>query len=133
MSTDKITFVINGNTYSIGINDPQSFASIAKADQEALLSLLASFKQQQEALELRANQRLAQVSSSRKIADALGHSPTSHQSPQKERLGRGDADALMAKLIMEEKARQKNLPNKGSFYKWIFGGAIFVIIWILLF
>lgn len=137
MNADKITFVINGNTYSISANDPKAIASIKAPDKKALLTLLESLKQQQAAIEQRANQQLAQAAMASYSADNSTIKPNAtalSNKPQKaERLGRGDADALMAKLIMEERAKQKNTPNQSSFYKWIFGisAAIIILIFVL--
>lgn len=137
MTANKITFVINGNTYSISPDDPNALTSIASSDQAALLTLFESLKQQRASLELRANQRLAQSStSSSAIAAASNNSSDNKslaQSTKRERLGRGDAEALMAKLIMEEKAKQKQQPSPSSFYKWILGIAGLIIICIILF
>lgn len=137
MNSDKITFVINGNTYSISASDPKAIASIASPDKKALLTLLESLKQQQAAIDQRTNQQLAQAAIASSAVGASANIPSAgalSDKPQKiERLGRGDADALMAKLIMEEKAKQKNIPNQSSFYKWIFGISAAIIILIFVF
>lgn len=133
MNADKITFVINGNTYSISANDPKAISSIKAPDKKALLTLLESLKQQQAVIEQRANQQLAQaaIASSAGISTIKPNATVLSNKPQKaERLGRGDADALMAKLIMEERAKQKSIPNQSSFYKWIFGISAAIIIFI---
>lgn len=132
MNSDKVTFVINGNTYSISAGDPKAISSISSPDKKALLTLLESLKQQQEATEQRANQRLAQAAMASSSVGSSANKPSAaalSDKPQKaERLGRGDADALMARLIMEEKAKQKNIPNQGRFYKWILGISAIIII-----
>lgn len=137
MNSPKITFVVNGNTYSIQADDTQALASIKAADQTALIALLESLKQHKSAQDHRAATRLAQASAAASSINSINNTSSSNSAPsgpgKTERLGRGDADALMARLIMEEKAKQKQLPSHRSFYKWILGIGIVVILWVLLF
>tara|TARA_B100000809_G_scaffold206042_1_gene207995 strand:- start:923 stop:1300 length:378 start_codon:yes stop_codon:yes gene_type:complete len=125
MSSDKITFVVNGHSYAISASEPETLTAIAATDRKALITVLEAVKQQQKASEQRADQILMQtaVPISDNLATAI----------KPERLGRGDAEAVMARLILEEKAKQKNPPSERIFYKWIIGFAALVIMAILVF
>ena len=125
MSSDKITFVVNGHSYAISASEPETLTAIAATDRKALITVLEAVKQQQKASEQRADQILMQtaVPISDNLATAI----------KPERLGRGDAEAVMARLILEEKAKQKNPSSERIFYKWIIGFAALVIMAILVF
>ena len=125
MSTDKITFIVNGNSYHISASEPETLTALAPTDRQTLITLLETVKHQQDASEQRADKILMQtaVPTSDNLAAAI----------KPERLGRGDAEAVMARLILEEKAKQKNPPSQRIFYKWIIGFAALVIMAILIF
>ncbi len=50
-----------------------------------------------------------------------------------DRLSSTDIDNLMTRLVMEEKNKQKPLPDKKSLYKWIGGLSLLIILLILIF
>ena len=125
MSTEKITFIVNGNSYHISASEPETLTTIDPTDRKALITLLEAVKHQQDASEQRADQILMQT------AVPISDNPAAAIKP--ERLGRGDAEAVMARLILEEKAKQKKAPSQRSFYKWIIGFTALVILAILVF
>jgi len=130
MENKPITFVINGNTYNLRSTDAEGIRKMPTPDRRELISLLEAIKEQDQlalaAIERRINK--AKIS-------AQPTSPTTIPSPgqtlgeDSKRLGRGDVDNLMAKLMIEEKRNQKSLPTKNSFYKWM---AIFIAVIVLL-
>lgn len=134
MEQPKITFVVNGQTYSLSANDTQAMQSMPSADRGQLIALLDAIKQQetlaaatvQQALE-RAK-TLSQTTLNQPATGALLQQPT----PKRERLGSGDADALMARLIMEEQQNKKPGLTKQSLYKFVIGSAVVVVVLVLI-
>ena len=124
MSTDKITVVVNSHSYHISASEPETLTAMVTTDRKALITLLEAIKHQQKASEQRAEQILLPTAAptSDRLAAAI----------KPERLGRGDADAMMARLILEEQSKQKKPPSQRSFYKWIIGFTALVIMAILI-
>lgn len=113
MERSRITFIINGNTYSLGVDDVAAIGSIPAADRQQLLALLEAVREQEK--------RAAEIA---RTAVLKLHSPPSalpagDRPVVAERMGRGDVDALMARLIMEENRSKKPLPTRQGMYKWI--------------
>jgi hypothetical protein len=118
MNQKKITFVVNGNTYSLAASDPASIREMALADRQQLILLLESVKRQdalaQATVDNLANGANASPTPSQKPADTHKHPPGGVANP--ERLGAGDIDALMARLAFEEKASRKPAVSRQRIY-----------------
>lgn len=122
MAQAKITFVINNNTYSLSSTDQQAIREMDDKDREDLLDLLGAIK----AEEVRARQAEARVDA----ALATVQPGVAAANPSPERLGRGDVDALMARLAMEDRqSRKPGLTREGllKFMLIFFGVLIFVV------
>lgn len=120
MNQPGITFVVNGNAYSLQPDDRAAVGAIPAADRQQLVALLEAVREAE-----RAAQKLAEDS-----RQLLARSdPYDIDRVKPERLGAGDADALMARLVMEENRHKKSIPTRQGVYKWI---AIFAVVVVLL-
>lgn len=120
MSQSGITIVINGNAYKLRPDDRAAVAAIPAADRQQLVALLEAVREAE-----RAAQKLAE--DSRQLL--AWSDPYDIDRVKPERLGAGDADALMARLVMEENRHKKSIPTRQGVYKWI---AIFAVVVVLL-
>ena len=107
---------------------------IPKTDRQQLMTLLEAVKHQ-EILSLAAVQKAVDSarlpSRSALKADEAG-SPVNYSNTKPERLGSGDVDALMARLIQEEKRNQKPGLTQWSIYKVVAGLAAVLILIVLI-
>ena len=111
-----ITLIINNNTYRIDPADMDTVSTIAAPDKQQLIDLLSAIKLCDQQVKIKTK------------AAASVDSPT----PKPERLRPGDADALMARLAMEEASQQKTGLTKGSIYKFVGGLAVLIILLIII-
>ncbi|MEH6584716.1 MAG: hypothetical protein V7754_22500 [Halioglobus sp.] len=124
MKQPAITFVINNNSYSLSATDVAGIRDMPSTDRQHLIALLESVKSA-EALSRVAVENA--VDTARKASAAPGVvRPVDYQAVKPERLGVGDADALMARLIAEENRNKKSGLTKQSIYK-VFGGFAVVV------
>ena len=127
MQTESISFTINGNAYTLKVGDINAAAKIPKADRQELIKLLATVKACEAKAQLSAQQ-------SAKVTRPVPHTPiTDEQTARPERLGRGDSDDLMARLILEEQRKQKPALTQKDIYKWVGIIAVAIIVLILIF
>ncbi|MEH6593359.1 MAG: hypothetical protein V7746_24025 [Halioglobus sp.] len=124
MKQPAITFVINNNSYSLCATDAAGIRSMPAADRQCLIALLESVKSE-EARSRSAVQNAVDAARKAPVAPALGRA-VDYQAVKPERLGAGDADALMARLIAEENRNKKPGLTKLSIYK-VFGGFAVVV------
>lgn len=135
MNNAKITFVINGNTYSISSTDKEAINSIPASDKQALIALLESVKQQDQIAFENMQQRINKAKQAQqKTIQQSNQQPTQPNSTGQvlgeKPMGAGDVDNVMARLMLEEKRNQKQLPTKNTMYKWM---AIVIVVLVLLF
>ena len=119
MPQSAITFVINGNAYKLRPGDAAAASAIPAAEREQLMALLETLKGTQHA-----SNTMAQPGRQ----ESAGVAPYTAGQVKPERLGAGDADALMARLVMEENRHKKPVPTRQSLYKWIAIGGVVVIL-----
>jgi len=124
MNQSGITFVVNGNAYSLRPDDVAAVGAIPAADRQQLIALLETLKQ----AERKADRVLEASRREVEVADPLDMGRI-----KPERLGAGDADALMARLVMEENNHKKPIPTRQGLYKWIAIFAVVVIFLIVVF
>jgi len=113
-----ISITINGATYELNPYDTEAISQIPGADRQQLMALLETIKQQDADAATCTDKTLYQPS--------LGNT-------QNQQVGTTDPDALMARLIMEERASQPPTPAKSSLYKFIIGATVVTILLILAF
>lgn len=124
-----ITVIINGKDYRLNADNPAALSQLPTADGAELLHLLEALK--------RERQR-----ASKAVQDALQKKPQiKAKTPQEQarsslaktdRLGRGDADALMAQLVAEEARNRKPGLSPQGVYKFVGGSALLVILLLLI-
>lgn len=127
MKTSSITVVIAGNTYTLRVDDPKSLRDIPANDRDQLILVLEALKAQREKSE-----RLAQDALTRNIGKrtAVSTAIDANQSTQPTgRLGKGDVDAIITRLIAEEKQQRKPGLKPATIYK--LAAAIIVVIVLL--
>jgi len=134
-----VTFIINGKTYSLRASDGEAIREIPSADRQQLIALLEAVKLQ-ETLSHRAVQNAAQkavdktrIASQAATNGAKAGDTTERQDIKPERLGSGDIDALMSRLIMEEKRDKKPGLTTQGLVKWVAGLAAIIILLVLIF
>ena len=120
MDESGITFVVNGNAYRLRPGDTGAAGAITAADRQQLIALLETVKDAE---------RSAHRTAERSQHTLAGANAYDVEQAKPERLGAGDADALMARLVMEENRDKKAMPTTQVLYKWI---AVFTVVVILL-
>ena len=135
MDQPRITFVINDNTYSLRPTDQQAIAAIPNADRQLLLALLEAVKTHYTLshVEVQKAAEHADIFLRNGGEGAAANATHNHPSPRPERLGSDDADALMARLVMEEKLNSKPSVTKNTIYKLTGGIAVVIILLIVIF
>lgn len=135
MEQSKITFIVNGNTYSLRASDSAAIRDIPADQRQQLIALLEAVKVQDSLSSAAVN---SAVERAKGRAQPASNSPgtVTVDTPQPqvpERLGRGDVDALMARLVLEEKHQRKTGPTKQGIYKLAAGIAFGLILLVLIF
>ena len=126
MEHPLITFIVNGKTFSLRAGDSAALGAIPDAERRQLLALLDALKQQDERAEALVQGAVAR-------ARATPRSPQAAASTARpERLGSGDVDALMARLVLEENRNRKPGPTRHDLYKWLLGFAAVVVLLVLI-
>jgi hypothetical protein len=135
MKPPKITFIINGTTYSLCASDTEAMRNISSVDRQHLVTLLEKVKSQQSLSATVVQQAMDKAKfysrDTTSMSDA-GIQPD-HKAIRSERLGSGDIDALMARLVLEEKRSRKPALTKRGMYKVISLFAVFIMLLVLIF
>jgi hypothetical protein len=129
MKQSPITIVINDNSYRLCVTDLAAIRKIPSEDRQHLIALLESVKNE-EARSSTAVQDVVNtvLGASADVTTRVGR-PADYQAVKPERLGAGDVDALMARLIVEEGRNKKPGLTKQSIFK--FAGGIAVVVFLL--
>lgn len=127
LKSAAITVVVAGNTYSLRADDPRSMRDIPANDRDQLMGVLEALKAEYDKSQRVAQAALARSSGAGAAAPRAVGGALNTQSG--ERLGKGDVDAIMARLIMEERQQQKPGLQRSTIYK--FAAAIVVLIILL--
>ena len=115
MARSGITVVIDGNTYTLQSSDLQSIRDMPADERSRLIQLLEVVKAQHEK-----SQRTVQEALLKNSGNAVQDATRGVQlARSKERLGKGDIDEIMARLIMEEKQQQKPGLQASTIYKFV--------------
>jgi len=134
MEPAKITFIIDGNTYSLRATDTVAIREIPSANRQQLISLLEAVKQQESIARASVEQAAERARPLTQAAGrpAAGSDPLAPEAVRPERLGSGDVDALMARLVMEDERDRKPGLTKQGIFKWAGGFTALVVLLILL-
>lgn len=132
MEQPVITFIMNGKTYRLSADRPEAIRHIPKADREQLVVLLEAVKLQDDGSAAPVPSVEVKVAMTAPAA-MPANNITKVQSVKPERIGAGDVDDLMARLIMEEKRNKKPGLSQQTVYKWAGGILVFVLLLVLFF
>lgn len=144
MEKPPITFTINGKTFRVRADALEALRLIPAAERQQLIELLEAIRRQEPepgAAVARPVAGAAPAAASAPVAVAAALPaavmkntapapatgvvlPAATASPPVEKPGKGDVDDLMKRLIMEERSKQKPLPQAKTVYLWM--GVFFV-------
>jgi hypothetical protein len=127
MEQPVITFIMNGKTYRVAADRPEAIRHIPKADRDQLVALLEAVKLQDDGSAVPVSPVDAKAVMT--AQPTIPSNNTNTQSVKPERIGKGDVDDLMARLIMEEKMNKKPGISTLTIYKWAAG--IIAVIFLL--
>lgn len=130
MEQPRITFVINGQTFSLRASDVSGIDAMPAAERQQLVELLEAVKQRESRAAEIARQALDKVAVA--TGDVTPSARPAFQPVKPERMGSGDVDALMARLVMEENRNRKPGMTKQDLYKWVLGAAVIVMLLVLI-
>jgi hypothetical protein len=135
MEQPKITFIINDKTYSLIASDARAIRDIPSADRQQLILLLDAIKQQDALAQVAVQHAVerAQVSTKPPVTGPENGGTLDQKAPKPERLGSGDIDAMMTRLIMEEKRDKKPGLTTQDLVKWVAGLTVAIILLVLIF
>ena len=135
MQDQKITFIVNGKVYKVDTNDRTSLQKIAPADRLQLIHTLESLKNVQASAPTQAAvTKPAQSAQTKPVPRSLAQPVKNNQAETPvHRTGKGDADAYMQQLIMQQKNQNTEIPDKNTVYKWflIFFVVLVILVWII--
>lgn len=134
MEQEKITFIINSNTYSFSAIEGEAIRRMPSADRQQLIVVLEAVKKQHHlarATIQKSADSVKGISAEEEFSQTISEN-NADQDLKPDRLGRGDVDDLMARLVMEEKRKQKPGLSNQTIYKFVGGFAIIVIVLMLL-
>jgi hypothetical protein len=130
MKQPTITFIINGTTYSLCASDTKAIRNIPTVDRQHLITLLEQVKDQERLSVAAVQQEMDKAKFYSRNATSV---PAAAIQPapndiKPERLGSGDIDALMARLVLEDKRSRKPALTKRGIYKGIGVFAVLVVL-----
>ena len=131
MDQSRITFVINGQTFSLRPGDADGIGAIPAAERQQLIELLQAVQQH--------DRRVGDIARSARDRAAVSPAGTAgamqpeYRPAGAERLGSGDVDALMARLVAEDNRNRKSTPSREGLLKWVLGAVGAVILLVLIF
>lgn len=149
MNLPKITFKIEDRIYSFDATDAKAIRNVAKEDRQHLLTLLSAIQKQsahsegenvngalsQGPMGLDDDKKQVAKGSVETNLNALSASQSTHKEPvriqntgSQDRLGKGDVDDLMSKLIAQERNAQKKPLSKNQMYLYLGAGAGFILL-----
>jgi len=133
MDQTIITVVIAGEAYKLDAGDSHTLAAIPAPRRQQLISLLEALRQEDASSRERVARLAAatapRAGSAAQQKTAIG--AVNSQATPVERMGSGDVDALMARLVMEDNNARKPAPDKSLVYKVLAGVAILLLLAII--
>jgi hypothetical protein len=135
MQQPTITFIVNDKTYRLCATDSHAMRELPVADRQQLITLLEALKQQDILARQAVEQAVTRAKAGPTTAAGKSNTGTQPQQPtvKPERLGSGDVDALMARLVMEDKLSQKPGLTQQGMYKVIAWAVAVIIALIVIF
>ena len=135
MDQPAITFILNEKTYSLRATDSHAIRQIPSGDRQQLISLLEAVKQQDALAHQAVDQAVTRATSGYQASNGsmAAADPSAPPPANPERLGSGDVDALMARLVMEEKLSQKPGLTRQGIYKFLAWSAAVIVLLVIVF
>jgi len=124
-----ITVIIKGKDYCLNADNPATFNHLPKAERTELLYLLEAIKQER----VRSPKAMQHALQTKPPAAKTAQDQASAGLAQAGRLGHGDADALMARLIQEESLKRKPGLSKRGIYKFVGISALLIFLLVMIF
>ena len=124
MKQSTITFIINKKPYSLNASDTEAIRNMPDADRKQLITLL-------EVIQREAGSTTTVGQSAASTVNISSNSSTTSIGNSSERLRSGDADAIMAQLIMEDELNRKPPVTRHTIHKWMAVVAVTIILLIL--
>jgi len=125
-----ITVIINGKDYRLSADDPATLKHLPQAERTELLQLLEALKHER----VRSPKAMQHALRTKPSAAAkTAQDQASAGLAQTGRLGHGDADALMARLIQEETLKRKPGLSKRGIYKFVGISALVIFLLVMIF
>lgn len=134
MKQPTITFIINGTTYRLCASDTEAIRNIPATDRQHLLRLLEQVKYQESlspAVVQQGADKAEVYSRSAANVPAAGIQP-GQKELKPERPGSGDIDALMARLVLEDKRNRKPALTKSAIYKVVAICTVLVVLLVII-
>ncbi|MDH5613226.1 MAG: hypothetical protein OEY66_12315 [Gammaproteobacteria bacterium] len=134
MNQPPVIVIINKKPYTLTATDSETIRAIPTEDRQQLIALLEALKLQESPVPASAMPISAGTNAPSYTAatDPGSVNVPDHQTINRERLHSGDADALMAQLIMEENLNKKPGLTKQSIHKWTAVIAVIVFFLVLI-
>ena len=129
MRKTPVIVIINKKPYTLDVNNIETIDSMPAIDRQQLIELLEVIKAQTIQITTQPGAGSLQQA---KPAIPNSTNTSSPQSNNLDRLHSGDADAVMAQLIMEEELNKKPAPSKQSIHKGIIIVAAIIILLVLI-
>ena len=130
MRKTPVIVIINKKPYTLDVNSADILATMPDEDRQQLIQIFEVIKNQAHSTQASTG-TVAESSIQTKPVIPNTTNTSSPQSNNLDRLHSGDADAVMAQLIMEEELNKKPAPSKQSIHKWMIIVAIVVILLVL--
>ena len=135
MINSTVTCIVNGKTYRLCVDDTKGMRTMSSVDRQQLIDVLEVLKKQQPPVkpvvqhvvqhtEQHAEQHTVQDSVQNVTQQGAGEVKPRSNYPTHV----GDANALAAQLLQEEKNKQKPPLTKRTIYKWIGGLTIVALV-----
>jgi hypothetical protein len=135
MTEPTVTVIIEGRTYRLCASDTSALRDMPTGDRQHLMTLLQELQRQDGLSRVAVQNALEHArSTSLPSANASGVGVSlAEQGKSPERLGSGDIDAVMARLVVEENRSRKPALTAPRLYKMVGMFAVAVILLVLIF
>ena len=141
MINSTVTCIVNGKTYRLCADDTKEMRNMSSIDRQQLIDLLEVLKQQHSpvkpVVQPVVQSNIVQSNVVQDVAPNIAQKNTdkehvSEANLSAQSLGSGDVNALAARLLEEEKSKQKPPISKGAVYKWVGGITVVAMLLILI-
>ena len=134
MTAPTMTLVVNGNAYKLSATNTASLTAVSPGDRQALLAVLEALKRCDQAAEQTVEQAVA-IARRAQPESTPGHADQAEpiDALKVERMGSGDVDALMARLIAEDQQSRKSQTKSRSLIKAVAALLAVIVLLVMIF